>query len=217
MAVQITLIHAALSPVPAVEGSFTRLFAEAGLRHLIDDGLVSELARQGRITPTITARFIDLTDYAVRTGADAILFTCSAFGVCIDACAERHPSLPILKPGEAMIEEAEAFGSPVGLLATFSPTIEAMRTEFPSHLEIRSQVAPGALDALNRGDMAEHDRRCWPTARRLRSPSLLWRAPRTLYAKPWIARCLQHLTVPSASCARCSVLIRCRNGPAVGE
>ena len=158
MAVQITLIHAALSPVPAVEGSFTRLFAEAGLRHLIDDGLVSELARQGRITPTITARFIDLTDYAVRTGADAILFTCSAFGVCIDACAERHPSLPILKPGEAMIEEAEAFGSPVGLLATFSPTIEAMRTEFPSHLEIRSQVAPGALDALNRGDMAEHDR-----------------------------------------------------------
>ena len=33
----------------------------------------------------MTGRFLRLGRYALRTGADAILFTCSAFGPCIDA------------------------------------------------------------------------------------------------------------------------------------
>jgi len=63
--------------------------------NLLDDSLSSDLARDGVLTPFITRRFLDLADYSRRTGADAILFTCSAFGACIDAvkAASRSSNL----------------------------------------------------------------------------------------------------------------------------
>jgi hypothetical protein len=50
-------------------------------------------------------RFQRLAQYAVDTGAQGILFTCSAFGPCIEAVARRHAGIPVLKPNEAMVEE----------------------------------------------------------------------------------------------------------------
>jgi Asp/Glu/hydantoin racemase len=64
--------------------------------------------------------------YAAGTGADAILFTCSAFGPCIEAVACDHASIPVLKPNEAMIEHAAARGRRIGLLSTFAPTLDSM-------------------------------------------------------------------------------------------
>ena len=55
--------------------------------NLLDDSLAPDLARDGRLTPAMTERFLGLARYARSTGADAILFTCSAFGPCIEACA----------------------------------------------------------------------------------------------------------------------------------
>ena len=67
------------------------------------------------------------------TGADGILFTCSAFGPCIEACARELAPMPVLKPNEAMIEEAVALTGPhgrIGLMATFAPTLASMPPEF---------------------------------------------------------------------------------------
>ena len=36
------------------------------------------------------------------TGADAILFTCSAFGPCIEAVASEHAPMPVLKLKEML-------------------------------------------------------------------------------------------------------------------
>src|SRR4051794_16143756 len=107
---RITLIHALRHSPPPIEEAFARLWPEPRLRNLLDDGLSADLARDGRITPAMTGRFLDLADYAIRSGADAVLFTCSAFGPCIEACAAAHPGIPVLKPNEAMIEEALAAG-----------------------------------------------------------------------------------------------------------
>lgn len=155
---RIALIHALAHSLAPIEDAFARLWPEVRRTNLLDDSLSADLARDGAITPAMTARFLALARYAVGTGADGILFTCSAFGPCIEACAAALAPLPVLKPNEAMIEEAEAIGGRIGLLASFVPTLQSMPPEFPTSLTVTPKLAEGALAALDRGDGPEHDR-----------------------------------------------------------
>ncbi|MES2712229.1 MAG: aspartate/glutamate racemase family protein [Pseudomonadota bacterium] len=154
---RIALIHALRHSPAAIGEAFARLWPEPILMNLLDDSLSADLAREGALTPAMTTRFLTLADYAVSTGADAILFTCSAFGPCIDAVAAAHPNIPVLKPNEAMIEEAKAAGTHIGLLATFAGTLASMPAEFPAHMTITTKLAEGALAALDAGNPTEHD------------------------------------------------------------
>lgn len=113
-------------------------------------------------------RFLALGGYAAATGADGILFTCSAFGPCIEAVARAHAPMPVLKPNEAMIEQAVARGRRIGLLSTFAPTLASMPRKFPDHIEIVPRLAEGALAALDRGERSEHDRLVVEAAKDLR-------------------------------------------------
>jgi hypothetical protein len=154
--------------------------------NLLDDSLSADLAAGGgTLDAAMQQRFRVLSDYAVSTGAQAILFTCSAFGPCIDAVAARHAQLPVLKPNEAMIVEAVAAcgaaGSSgdagdaadptrpgrIGLVASFAPTLSSMPPEFPDSHRPDTELADGALDALNRGDTQGHDRAVVAAATRL--------------------------------------------------
>ena len=164
---RIALIHALRHSPPPIEAAFARAWPEAVLMNLLDDSLSADLARAGSLTPAMTGRFLTLSRYAAGTGADGILFTCSAFGPCIDAVAAERAPMPVLKPNEAMIDEAVAearrLAGPgrrprIGLLATFQPTLETMPPEFPAEVTVVPQLAAGALAALDRGDVAEHDR-----------------------------------------------------------
>ncbi|MFC7737284.1 aspartate/glutamate racemase family protein [Roseomonas sp. GCM10028921] len=166
---RIALIHALRHSPPPIEAAFARLWPEAALMNLLDDSLSADLARDRAITPAMTERFLALSRYAVGTGADAILFTCSAFGPCIEACAEALAPLPVLKPNEAMIAEAALAGRRIGLLASFAPTLESMPAEFPPGITLVPKLAEGALAALDAGDAATHDRRAAEAARELAS------------------------------------------------
>src|ERR1043166_3639604 len=104
---RIALIHALKHSIVPVEASFARLWPEARLMNLLDDSLSADLARDGRLTDAMTERFLGLGRYAAGTGADAILFTCSAFGPCIEAVARAHAPMPVLKPNEPMSEQGE--------------------------------------------------------------------------------------------------------------
>src|SRR3982750_1117717 len=170
---RIALIHALKHSIVPVEASFARLWPEARLMNLLDDSLSADLARDGRLTDTMTERFLSLAGYAVSTGADAILFTCSAFGSCIEAVARAHAPMPVLKPNEAMIEQAIAKGRKIGLLSTFPPTLASMPPEFPSSIEIVPKLAEGAMAALDRGDRATHDRLVVEASRDLRDCDLI--------------------------------------------
>src|SRR6476660_6802482 len=154
---RITLVHALKHSIVPIETSFARLWPEARLMNLLDDSLSADLARDGGLSDAMTARFLNLGRYAASTGSDAILFTCSAFGPCIEAVARAHAPLPVLKPNEAMIEQAVQVRR-VGLLSTFAPTLASMPAEFPAAVELVPKLAEGALAALDRGDRAEHDR-----------------------------------------------------------
>ena len=102
------------------------------------------------------------------TAFSRILFTCSAFGPCIDAVSARYPGLPVLKPNEAMVTEARAASGRLGLIATFAPTLESMPPEFGPDVDLVLALARGALEALGAGDGARHDTLIATEARRLR-------------------------------------------------
>lgn len=160
---RIALIHALKHSITPIEAAFARLWPEAQLANLLDDSLSADLAREGGLNSAMTGRFLTLAQYAVRSGADGILFTCSAFGPCIEACAAALTPLPVLKPNEAMIEEVLALAGPsarVGLMASFAPTLASMPPEFAAAAPRATLVpclAAEAMAALDRGDGAAHD------------------------------------------------------------
>src|ERR1700758_4705662 len=154
-AMRIALIHALKHSLAPIAASFARLWPEAELMNLLDDSLSADLARDGRLTKAMTERFLSLGRYAAGTGANGILFTCSAFGPCIEAVARAHAPMPVLKPNEAMIEQAVARGRRIGLLSTFAPTLASMPPEFPDSVEVAPKLAAGALAALDRGNKGE--------------------------------------------------------------
>lgn len=165
---RIGLIHAlAHSPGPVRE-EFERQWPECRLMNLLDDSLSADLAEAGGLDAAMYRRFETLADYVVGTGAEAILFTCSAFGPCIEAVARRHASIPVLKPNEAMIAEAVRLKTRVGLIASFAPTLRTMPAEFPAGSDFDCELAEGALAALDDGAGHDHDRLVVAAARRLK-------------------------------------------------
>jgi hypothetical protein len=170
---RIALIHALKHSIVPIEAAFASLWPDARLMNLLDDSLSADVARDGRITDAMTERFLRLGRYATGAGADAILFTCSAFGPCIEAVAREHAPMPVLKPNEAMIAQAVGRGRKIGLLSTFAPTLVSMPPEFPRSVEVVPKLAAGALAALDRGDRAEHDRLVAEASKDLRDCDLI--------------------------------------------
>lgn len=161
---RIALIHATPVAVEPIVSAFRRLWPEARTTNLLEDSLAADLADAGHVTDEMIERFVALARYAHRCGADAVLYTCSAFGPAIEA-AQAALRIPVLKPNEAMFDEALAAGTRIGLLATFAPSIPALKAELEQmarqrslKLELKSHTIASALKALHAGRGDEHDR-----------------------------------------------------------
>ena len=165
---RIALIHALAHSIAPVNHELDRAWPGCVRMNLLDDSLSADLAasRDG-LDAAMTARFIALADYAIGTGVRGILFTCSAFGPCIDAVALRWPGIPVLRPNEAMIADASRIGRRIGLVASFAPTLASMPAEFPATVSVLPALADGALDALTAGDARLHDHLVVEAARRV--------------------------------------------------
>jgi len=164
MTIRIGLVHAVAAAIGPITRAFKADWPAATLLNLHDDTLSIDRSASADLTPGLSARIEGLADYAVLAGVDGVLFTCSAFGPAIDRAAARL-NVPVLKPNQAMFTEALKQGQNIGMVATFAPAISTMEAEFreaaasvrPS-ATIRTVLAKGALDALNSGDAATHDR-----------------------------------------------------------
>lgn len=135
----------------------------ARISNLMDDGLFAWVHETGGVVPEMYEAFHTLTRYMVARGADGILYTCSAFGECIDACIAEF-DLPMLKPNDAMIELVLDAGSRIAVVATVAATIPSIFAEIKVMASARGQtvklvpcVVEGAFDALASGDAARHN------------------------------------------------------------
>jgi hypothetical protein len=116
--------------------------------------------------------------------------------------------MPVLKPNEAMIEEAVALAGPagrIGLLATFAPTLATMPAEFAAvapDVTLVTALAAEALAALNVGDAAAHDRLAAKAARSLEGCDVVALAQFSLSsAAPQVAAAIDRtvLTTPDSA------------------
>ena len=159
----VAIIHATRAAVTPIEETFARLWPDAETTSLLDESLSRDLDREGELTPALSERIGRLACFAKSGGADAILFSCSAFGDAIEV-ARASMDIPVHKPNEAMLEEALAAGSQIRLVATFKPSIQSMLKELDEmsgkrgqKIETDSCFVPGALEALLCGDGEKHD------------------------------------------------------------
>jgi aspartate/glutamate racemase len=164
---RIALIHALPHSVVPINTAMIRLWPN-------DLAAVEAKAPGTGLDAFMHERFQCLAQYAVDCGSDAILFTCSAFGSCIEA-VQRTQKIPVLKPNEAMIEQAVTLvgergrmnGQILGLVSSFAPTLQSMPNEFSTDVNLEIKLAQGAMAALNAGDVATHDKLVVEAARDL--------------------------------------------------
>ena len=161
---RIALVHAVTVAMPPITDALAALWPEARVQHLLDDALSPYRAADGQLTPAMRDRIVSLARYAHASGASGILYTCSAFGPAIDA-AKRAMPIPVLKPNEAMFDDALERGHKFGMLATFAPSVQSMAQEFAMlaaergiEATLRTTCVPEAMQALREGRGDEHDR-----------------------------------------------------------
>ncbi len=158
---RIALIHAVEVAMAPIATAFDEHWPDAERVNLWDDSLSVDRARDGALTEAMSSRIGALGDYALSVGAQAILYTCSAFGPAIEAFAQRSP-VPTLKPNEAMFDAAFEAGTTIGMLATFPPSVKSMEAEFREaaggrDVTLKTVLAADAIDALKAGDADTHN------------------------------------------------------------
>lgn len=162
---RIALIHATRVAIDPIEVAARKLWPEAETITMLEESLSVDRAKEVALSEQMHNRILAMADYAKGTGADGVLFTCSAFGPAIEAAAASSP-VPILKPNEAMFDAAFAYGDRIAMITTFKPAAAGMEEEFReaatkrgSTARMTSYFCAGALDAKRAGDDATHDRR----------------------------------------------------------
>jgi len=170
---RIALIHAVATAIPPIRHAFKEGWPEAQVSNLLDDDLMPAYTREGGLTPHVTERICALALYAARTGADAILFTCSVFPQA-EGLAKQLVRIPRLKPDEAMIAAALDAGTRIGIVATNPPATPAAAAQLVAgaktrgvEIQVVQSVAEGAFAIGNSGDAATHDRMVVEAAERI--------------------------------------------------
>uniref|UniRef100_A0A7S2SU66 Arylsulfatase n=1 Tax=Rhizochromulina marina TaxID=1034831 RepID=A0A7S2SU66_9STRA len=129
--VRVAAIHAMQASNAPTAQAFKRVFPEACVLNLMDDALAKDVAVTG-IDEAMHQRFEFLARYAKDHGkVEGVLFTCSAFGSAIEHVQRQlgSPAFPILKPNEAMQQEAVDLGGDIAVLSMFEPTLPSIERE----------------------------------------------------------------------------------------
>ena len=163
MADRLALVHT----VPPLVDVFNRLGAEllpgVELMHIVDEPLRVLERRPDHLAGEILARLVSHVALAERVGASAALVTCSTLSPIV---AEVRPkfTIPVMAIDEAMVAEAVATGSKIGVIATAVSTLEPTRQLLQARagvlgkeIEVDTVLAENALPALLAGDGTTHD------------------------------------------------------------
>lgn len=171
MSTRIGLLHT----VPALANAFQRDIDAARdgleLMHIVDASLLDTAIREG-VTAEVNERVAAHVAYLQRSGAQAILVTCSSIGESVEAAA-GSASIPVLRVDAAMAAAAvetavrqrgdEDRPGRIAVLATLQATLGPtgrllQRAAAGQNVQVDATVVDGAAAARADGRPDEHDR-----------------------------------------------------------
>lgn len=159
----LALIHTSAAAITPMVRYYAEHEPEWRLTNLLDDGIL-HLFRDSR-EDAIEAALASLVDRAAGYGARAAILTCSAVTPALLARLQARSPIPLIKIDEPMAREAVSQARRIGVLISFSPTLqptisllENTAITLGRRVEIVPQVCTTAYDALLAGDTATHDR-----------------------------------------------------------
>jgi Asp/Glu/hydantoin racemase len=141
-----------------------RHIPEAEFFHVVDESLIQDTIRAGRLRKVTMRRLVDQIASAETAGAGAVLVTCSSIGHGV-TLAQQFFDIPILRIDEAMAEAAVRQASIIGVLATLrttlDPTTALLRekaAEAGREVKLVECLCEEAFPAVLAGDTETHDR-----------------------------------------------------------
>jgi len=202
------LIHATRLAIDPIEKAAENLWPDADVVTILEEGLSKDRRKTDHLTPELSDRILGLAHYAVLSGSDGVLFTCSAFGAAIENAAKKSV-IPVMKPNEAMFQEAFRLGDRAALIYTFAPAATGMEVEFREAAasqgrtaKITSYFCEGALEAKQVGDDDRHDQLIAETAASIEGADVILLAQFSMASAAPVARdktSIPILTSPDAA------------------
>jgi len=159
----VAAVFTAQSIVESTKQLFAELVPDCRVISIIEDALIQDVIRAGRVTPEIARRLVRYYLAAEDTGADLIFNTCSSIGD-VAIMARSLVKIPLVKIDDAMAAEAVRIGARVGVLATLQTTlaptvrlVEAQAEKAGRTVSVVEGLAKGAFDALFAKQLEKHD------------------------------------------------------------
>jgi Asp/Glu/hydantoin racemase len=159
-AATVGLIHATPLAIPPVREAFERLWPDARIINLLDEGLLAVLEPGGEIGPRAVDHMVRVVGLVRDSGVGVIQLTCSAYSPLVPTLRQVAP-VPLFGIDDVLVETAVERGTRIGLISTQPLTAQALRAAAEragKQIDLDAIVYREAFEALGRGDGAEHDR-----------------------------------------------------------
>jgi len=119
----IFIIHTSFVSVDELKKLFSEIIPEANVNNIVDDSMLPEVMKNGKITHGIIQRIYTYSQIASSLGADIIVNQCSSVGEAVNI-VKKMINIPIIRIDEAMANEAVKIGKRIGVIATVASTIK---------------------------------------------------------------------------------------------
>jgi Asp/Glu/hydantoin racemase len=163
MSKKVALIHTGFALVEVLKNLFNEIIPEAELINILDDSLLREVLKEGKVTKPVTERMISYFKAAEHYKVDAILNVCSSVGEVTDI-ARMIIDTPIVKIDDAMTEMAVKKATSIGVAATLKTTLDPTCRLLEKKADIIGKkitmtrtLCPGAFEELINGNAKKHD------------------------------------------------------------
>lgn len=159
---KIAVIHTTPVTIPALKKEITAVCDSVEVINFLDDSMLPEINREGKITPDVTYRLHTLMLLAQSAGAEKILCACSSIGGIFEE-GRAVVSIPALRIDEPMAKKATEFtkiGVAATLQSTIAPTTELIARkakEMGKEIVIDAKVIENVGSLLSEGKEAEYD------------------------------------------------------------
>lgn len=169
----VAAVHTGVFMVDLIKGLFAEILPGTKLINIVDDSIVAEAVKAGRVTPAIARRLISYYQAGVDAGADLIFNTCSSVGEVSELGAQQL-QVPMFRIDVPMAIRAVESANSIGVLATLPTTlgptvrlVKAQSTRLEKPVKILEGLAEGAFDKFMAGDSAGHDQMILNTVLRI--------------------------------------------------